>query len=113
MYPDTRYAALILKEVSGDPLHKGLLRLPLTLAEIIRAKNIGDLLSLSSLLRILPQLGATELNYVRCAYAVGDPEEAERNVIDQCEANGVGFRIFRVSLTHGNQKHKNGPFDHI
>jgi hypothetical protein len=83
------------------------------LAEIIRAKNIGDLLSLSSLLRILPQLGATELNYVRCAYAVGDPEEAERNVIDQCEANGVGFRIFRVSLTHGNQKHKNGPFDHI
>jgi hypothetical protein len=35
MSPDNRYAALILKEVSGDPLHKGLLRSPLTLACLI------------------------------------------------------------------------------
>jgi len=35
MSPDNRYAALILKEVSGDPLHKGLLRPPLTLACLI------------------------------------------------------------------------------
>jgi hypothetical protein len=68
--------------------------------------------SLSALLRILPQLGATELNYVRYAYAVGDPEEAaatERNVIEQCEANGVGFRIFRVSLIIGPNPPLKGP----
>jgi hypothetical protein len=35
VFPDNRYAALILKEVSGDPLHKGLLRSPLTLACLI------------------------------------------------------------------------------
>lgn len=49
---------------------------------------------LRSLLSSLAKLGASELNYV----GAGEIAETEREVIEQCSASGIKYRIFQTAL---------------
>jgi len=47
-----------------------------------------------SLISTLPQLGAAEFNYV----STGRDADTEREIIEQCDASGISYRIFRTAL---------------